>query len=485
MNYQFLLFMLPLSFSLLSFAINSGMVLAIVNILTNSIMLGVLGSAIMKAETHVGHIDVSPLDHLSLYGITTVVVISFLVSLYSLAYFRHQESRRDDFQIENVRKFYRLSGLLVASMLFACISADLGWTWMALEATTLIVSLSLGVFKRDANLESAWNYLIVCSVGLILSLMGIAILLVSIGGPLHTETSLNFSSFYGEGITFNPILVKAAFIFILVGLGTKMAIVPMHAWLPDAIQKSETPLAILLTCALKQVAFIFLLRLKFIVDYALGSQTYSASLLIFFGLLSVLASAIFMINQHDLKRLLAMSSVEAMGLALIAIGLPYKEAVIVALIFLFLQALVKASMFFLAGNIELVYGSSDFSRIGNTAKYLPTASSLLMLAMLATNGLPPFGLFLTKFTIIKYLTDYNPWLSLLLLMATVLVFGAFVYSFGRMLFYPPIYEHDLEESDYRSQFMFFAKFPVVLALSLASISFIFYGYIYDFLGASL
>ncbi len=481
MSYLTIVLALPILFAALAFCVGSTMTLGLVNILVNLAIVAVVFFMAFYGGHHIGHLSISQLDHLAIFSLAIVSLISLLVSLYSFAYFKYQCDRHEDFEIKNMQKFYSLSGLLLAAMLFASVANDIGWTWIALEMTTLIVALALGVFRRTVALESAWNYLIICSVGLILALMGIAILLVAVGGDINTESGLLFSSFFKPDLVFNPVLVKAAFVFILIGLGTKMALAPMHAWLPEAIERAEIPLAIFLCCALKQVVFVFLVRLKYIVDHALGSTDYTASLLIFFGLLSVVLAALFMINQHNLKRMLATSSIETMGIAAIALGLPYKEALVVGLIFLLLQSLIKAGMFFLVGNIQLVYGSVEVEEVGNTMKILPTASSLLIVSMLAINAFPPFAMFMTKFVLVKYLTTYNYWLSLLFLVAGVLVLGGYVFTFGRILFFKAPKQREWPNFDYKSNLMMFAKVPVLLSLALASASLIFYHQIFNYL----
>lgn len=459
---------LPIIPSLISLVSSSTLVLGISSIITNTALTLAFLSLIIEDWNICPLFKSIKLDLLSGYGLAIVISVSLLMSIYALGYFKQQE-KNDDFRNEGVKKFYFMSGLLLSIMIFTCISGDIGWSWIAIEVTTLLFAMLLGIFRKSLSLESAWNYLIICSVGLILALMGIVILLVSYSGISGEEISLKLSSFSSNLGNFDPLLVKVAFIFLLIGLGTKMALAPMHAWLPDAIEKAEIPLAVFLTCALEQVVFIFFTRLKFIVDQALGNSDFTSSLLIFFGMFSVILVSIFIINQYDLRRMLGNASIQSIGIACIALGLSTQSALVAGLSYLFFQSLIKSALFFLIGNVLLVYGSTKIKDIGFIIKRLPTTAIFLLIALLGVNAFPPFAVFNAKFTILKELIHYSIPITIVFLLTTTLIFASFVYSFCKVIFFEAEdgQKQQVSPINYKSNIMLYTKIPIALGLGLS------------------
>lgn len=287
--------------------------------------------------------------------------------------------------------------ILLATMDLVTLSQHMALLWAAIEATTLASAPLIYFYRRKAALEATWKYLLLCSVGIALALLGTFFLgIAGAEGPEGTP-SLMLSTLCQEAPSMVRPWMKAGFVLALVGYGTKMGLAPLHTWLPDAHSQAPSPVSSLLSGALLNCALLGILRF-YQISLASGDAQFARDMLLVLGFASLVVAAAFLIGQRDYKRLLAYSSVENMGIISIGIGLG-GAATFGALLHLVNHSLCKAALFLLAGNLLRNYGSTEASRVQGGLRHLPRTSVMLLVGMLAIGGAPPLGPFISELVI--------------------------------------------------------------------------------------
>ena len=305
-----------------------------------------------------------------------------------------RESAGDDsaFMPENI--FLGCLAAFLGSMTLVILSRNFGMMWVAIEATTLL-SAPLIIFHRNAeSIEAMWKYMLICSVGIGFALFGTMLMAHSSQLAIGNEAGLDFTALEKAREYFDPIWFKAAFVFILAGYGTKMGLAPFHTWLPDAHSEAPAIVSALLSGSLLNCSFIAILRFRAIAPTILAP--FCDNMMIALGLFSVAIAAIFIVRQHDFKRMLAYSSVEHMGLILILSALGSN----LLPVHLFFHSIIKMALFLLAGNILLAYGTRSIDKIHGMFSTLPTSSVLWVLGILMICGMPPSPLFITEYALV-------------------------------------------------------------------------------------
>lgn len=372
------------------------------------------------------------LDALSGFFICIISIVSFASSLYSTGYVRKDiaEGRVSD---KKASMYYVLFNLFCCSMFCVPMLNNLGLLWVAIEMTTLVSAFLVGFYNRKESVEAAWKYIIICSVGIIFALLGTILFsyaysLAGLGRSLYWTDAVAVAPFMDAGI------LKIAFIFVLVGYGTKAGFAPMHTWLPDAHSQAVSPISALLSGVLLKTSLYAVLRFGMVMIRA-GELSYFANLMTLFGMASLVISSGFVIVQKDIKRLLAYSSIEHMGIISLAFGLATPLAFAAGLFHAFNHAVTKSFMFFGAGNIVHAFRKGNMNAIRGVIKILPFTGVMVLLGVFALAGFPPFPVFFSEILILtaaflkgSYLTG-----SLLLLFLGI-VFAAFIYHFGKMLY---------------------------------------------------
>jgi len=372
------------------------------------------------------------LDILSAFFIFVISVVAFASALYSIGYIK-KDVEKNAVSERKSRAYYILFNLFCFSMLFVPVVNNLGMLWVAIEMTTLISAFLVGFYNSKESVEAAWKYIIICSVGIIFALLG-TILFYYAFSLLGGAKSLNWSDMAANAAAMDKNILKVAFIFILVGYGTKAGLAPMHTWLPDAHSQAVAPISALLSGVLLKTAIYAILRFGIIVIKGVGFA-YFANLMILLGLASLAISCGFILVQKDLKRLLAYSSIEHVGIISIGFGLGAPWAVIGALLHIFNHAAAKSLMFFGAGNIVSVYKKHNMNGIRGVISVMPFTGFMLLLGVFALTGFPPFSLFISELLIIiAAFTKGTYLIAALLLFFLAVIFGAFIYHFGKMLF---------------------------------------------------
>jgi len=316
--------------------------------------------------------------------------------------------------------------LLLAAMSLAILSRHLALQWVAIEATTLASAPLIYYHQNRRSLEAAWKYLILCSVGIAVALLGIFFLRMTIQDGSH---DLTLAALLERAGTLNHKWLSTAFIFMLVGYGTKMGLAPLHTWLPDAHSEAPSPVSAMLSGALLNCAFLGILRVQQICTAA-GMASFGGDLLILFGLLSMGLAGAFILRQADYKRMLAYSSVEHMGILALGVGLGG-----LGLFGSFLHAvnhsIVKAMLFLTAGNILSRFHTKDTMKIQGVCDALPISGALWITGFLAVTGSPPFGTFISEFTILRAVLAQGRWATAVLYVLFLLL--AFVGMTGIVL----------------------------------------------------
>ncbi|MDD5505602.1 MAG: hydrogenase 4 subunit F [Candidatus Omnitrophica bacterium] len=372
------------------------------------------------------------LDFLSAFFIFVISVVAFAVALYSVGYIR-KDVEGGVISGKKARVYYLLFNLFCLSMFMVPAVDNLGMLWVAIEMTTLISAFLVGFYNSKKSVEAAWKYIIICSVGIIFALLGTILFsyAFSISG---LSKSLNWSDIAPVAHILDKDILKVAFIFILAGYGTKAGLAPMHTWLPDAHSQAVAPISALLSGVLLKTALYAILRFGMIIIKSMGFA-YFAHLMILFGLISLAISSGFILVQKDLKRLLAYSSIEHIGIISIGFGLGAPLAIAGALLHVFNHALTKSLMFFGAGNIVSIYKKHNMNAIRGVIKALPFTGVMMFLGVFALTGFPPFSIFISEVMILAAaFTNGSYVIAALLLFFLSVIFGGFVYHFGKVLF---------------------------------------------------
>lgn len=393
----------------------------VVLFLTVIVVQGVLVQGVVVALKDWFHVDALAAVFLLIIG-----VVGFLVGLYSIGYIRN-DLQSGELKEEQISFYYGLFELFLFTMLLVVTANNVIIMWVAVEATTLGSAFLVGIYGHRSSLEAAWKYVMICTVGVAFGLYGTILVYSDAVNFLNQPgAAILWTEIVQHAQALDPTLLKMAFVFVLIGFGTKAGIFPMHAWLPDAHSEAPSPVSALLSGVLLNCALFVVLRFSIILDYGVGPDLPRAIFLVF-GMLSVVASSFFMFSQRDIKRLLAYSSVENIGLIVLGFGIGGPIGILAALLQVVNHGIVKALMFCTTGNILMKYHTRDLGKIRGMLRAIPLTSLMLMLGTLALIGTPPLNIFISKFTIIGAgFANGQIWLMILLLLALAIIFAAFV-----------------------------------------------------------
>ena len=369
-------------------------------------------------------------------GAIILLIIGFLcfaTTIYSVRYFR-EESAKQIVGFTRVKQYFVLLNLFVAAMVLATVASSPIFAWIAIEATTLSTAFLISFYHKPSSIEGAWKYLIINSVGLLLGFLGTLLYFTAVGVD-GAAGFVSWQTLLANASSLDPEIAKIAFVFVLIGYGTKIGLAPMHTWKPDAYSKAPNPIAVLLSGALFPVAFYLLLKFKTITDLSTLSE-FTDNFFILFGMLSIGVAAMIMFNARNYKRLLAYSSIENAGV--IALGFGFGGiAVFGAILHLIYHSLVKAVLFFSAGNFLLKFHSSKIRHVKGAVGILPYTSALFIAGFLIITGTPPFGIFLTKIYILSYGMETHPVVTFIAIFFMTIVFISFLKHVVAMLFGTP------------------------------------------------
>ncbi len=373
-------------------------------------------------------------DALSAWMVVLVAIVSFGAMLSAPGYFQ-RDLAAGAVTPGRVREFFVLTPLFTAGMMLVVLVNNLGVMWFAVEATALSSVLLVALYNRPTSLEAAWKYIMLGSLGLALALLGTVLMYAAAIGPAASEhlPSFNWSHLMILAPQLDPRLVRLAFVLALIGYGTKAGLAPMHTWLPDAHSEAPSPTSAMLSGVSLKIALYALLRFHMLATACLHSD-FSANLLLGFGLFSMLLAPPFILVQRNLKRMLAYSSLEHVGLICAGVGLNAPLAIFGALLHMGYHAVTKPVLFIAAGNIHQTFHTLELRRIGGVIRLLPVTGVLLALAAAAAAGLPPFGLFYSELTVLSGgLSAHHVGATALILIALVASFCGLLRQLTRVL----------------------------------------------------
>ena len=374
-------------------------------------------------------------DALSAWMVLLISAVSLGTSLYAGRYFR-RDLAAGAVTAGRVKEFYVLTPLFAGGMFLVVLANNLGMMWFALEATALSSVLLVALYNRKTSLEAAWKYVMLGGMGLVLALFGTVCTYAAAVGPNATERlpSFNWSNLMTVAAQFDPRLMKLAFIFVLIGYGTKAGLAPMHTWLPDAHSEAPSPTSAMLSGVSLKVAIYALLRFHILTSQCLGPE-FSRTFLLWFGLFSMFLAAPFILVQSNLKRMLAYSSLEHVGLICAAIGLNTPLTIFGGLLHMGYHALTKPVLFFAAGNIHQTFHTLKLRVIGpGVIQVLPVTVLFMGMAAVAAMGLPPFGLFYSELTVLSGgFAAGRTVISFLILALLIAAFCGILKQLGRIL----------------------------------------------------
>ena len=361
-------------------------------------------------------------DDLNKVFIVLTTFVGFTTSVFSASYIGH-EIEIGRLTPTFVRFYHAMYQTLMFAMNLALVANNIGLMWVAVEVATLITVLMVGIYRTHEALEAAWKYFILGSVGIALALFG-TILVYMAARPVIGEgtDAMVWTVLVARAAEFDPALLNVAFVFLLLGYGTKVGLAPLHAWLPDAHAEGPTPISAVLSGLLLNVALYALLRFKMIMAACEGAIA-PGPLMVVMGLISVIFAALMLYRRRDIKRMFAYSSIEHMGIIVFAFGMGGALANFAGLLHMTLHSLTKSAIFFAVGHIAQVKGTQKIADIGGLTVTNPVLGWGLVLGVVAIVGLPPLGIFMSEFLIVSSTFARQPWLTAILVLGILIALG--------------------------------------------------------------
>jgi hydrogenase-4 component F len=375
-------------------------------------------------------------DDLNKVFIVLTTFVGFTTSVFSASYIGH-EIEISRLTPRFVRFYHAMYQALMFAMNLALVANNIGLMWVAIEMATLTTVLMVGIYRTHEALEAAWKYFILGSVGIALALFG-TILIYMAARPVIGEgvDAMVWSALRSRAAQFDPALLNVAFIFLLLGYGTKVGLAPLHAWLPDAHAEGPTPISAVLSGLLLNVALYALLRFKMLL--ALNPAAIAPGpLMVIMGLMSCLFAAFMLYRRRDIKRMFAYSSIEHMGIIVFAFGMGGTLANFAGLLHMTMHSLTKSAIFFAVGHIAQVKGTQKIADMGGLTVTNPVLGWGLVLGVVAIAGLPPLGIFMSEFLVVSSTFAREPWLAIILALGILIALGGLFLRLNAIAFGAP------------------------------------------------
>lgn len=406
-----------------------------VTILGSVLVLGIVLKIIMIASKGAAlsyFNDFFYIDSLSILQLLIIAGINIIVSIYSYKYIQ-TEIEEKAISLKRGRLYYFLFNFFVFFMIFIAITNNIAAMWIGLEGTTLTTAFLIGININKNSLESAWKYVVICSIGIGIGLIGILIFANAYSNQDMNQI-LNWSYLVKNSSSQSAYAVKIAFTLIFVGLGTKAGLAPMHTWLPDAHSEAPSPVSAMMSGVLLNLALYVILRFYIIIKHIPGLEN-TKWLFIIFGCISLIISSFSILRQTNYKRLLAFSSVENIGIIALGLGIGSKIAVFAALLHSLVHAFGKSLLFLTAGNMLNAYKTKRIDKINALIKTMPINAVFLILGMLVITGAPPFPSFFSEYNIIVAAVENGNYIiTALYSFCLLLVFAAFLKVFIKVVY---------------------------------------------------
>jgi hydrogenase-4 component F len=360
-------------------------------------------------------------DAFNVYLVVLTAFVGLTTAIFSAPYMEH-ELRHGRLTSNRLRLYHAMYQGFMLSMFLVLTTNNLGLLWVAMEGATLATVLLVSLYRTPESIEAAWKYFILCGVGIAQALFGTVLLYFASGQLENGAGSLLWSVLYEHAHELNPTVLSLAFVFLLVGYGTKIGLVPLHNWLPDAHSEGPTPMSAVLSGLLLNDALYAVVRCKMLVDGA-TSAPMAGYLMMGFGLLSFLVAALFLHRQKDIKRLYSYSSIEHMGVMTFAFGMGGPLATFAALMHMTVHSLTKSAIFVTVGHAAQVAKTQQLDHIRGLIRTQPAIGWGLLVGTVAIAGFPPFGVFTSEFLVLTATMQQYPWLTPFLLLGIGIAFA--------------------------------------------------------------
>ena len=376
------------------------------------------------------------IDDLNVAFIVINALVGFTTSVFSASYIGY-EIESGHLRESYVRFYHAMYQAMMLGMNLALVSNNIGLLWVGVELATLTTVVMVGIYRTHAAIEAAWKYFILGSVGIALAFFGTTLVYVAaqptVGSGLE---AMAWTALLAGAASFDPGLLNLAFVFLLLGYGTKVGLVPVHAWLPDAHAEGPTPISAVLSGLLLNVALYALLRFKMLLSANSAALT-PGVLMAGMGLASVGFGALMLYRRHDIKRLFAYSSIEHMGIITFAFGMGGPLANFAGLLHMSMHSLTKSAIFFCVGHVAQIKGTQRMADIRGLTESHPALGWTLVIAVVAIAGLPPLGMFMTEFLIVTTTFERVPWVAVTVAIGMLVALGALLKHLQAVVFGDP------------------------------------------------
>ncbi|MDQ6969228.1 MAG: hydrogenase 4 subunit F [Mariprofundus sp.] len=403
------------------------------------------------------------LDAYNVFLVSLTAFVGMTTTIFSKPYMQH-ELEIGRVNERRIRLYHSMYQLFQFGMLLGFTTNNIGVLWVSLELATLATVLLVSLYRTPAAIAAAWKYFILCGMGIALALFGTILVFFTSSMVLgHGNEALTWSLLHANASDLDPAVMGIAFCFLMVGYGTKVGLVPMHAWLPDAHGEGPTPVSAVLSGLLLNLALYALVRFKMLVDGSTNTDM-AGHIMMGFGMISLLVAAMSLHKQTDIKRMFSFSSIEHMALMTFAFGLGTPLAAFAALLHMTVHSLVKSGIFFTVGHAAQMMGTQKMSDIRGLIYHYPGIGWGLLIGTAAIAGFPPFGVFMSEFLLFTATIESYPWLAAPLLLG-LLIGMAGLFRFVQPMVYgePPEHAKDVRVN----MIPVYVHFGLALLLGLA------------------
>ncbi len=406
-----------------------------ISLLTFLASLGLAAVVLEKGHLLIGG-GMFYIDAFNVYLLVLTAFVGLTTAIFSRAYML-DEMAHGRVNTKRLQLYHAMYQGFLFTMLLALSTNNLGILWVAMEGATLATVMLVSLYRTPESVEAAWKYFILCGVGIAQALFGTVLLFFAAERVVHhRDRALWWNVLYARADHLDPAVMSLAFVFLLVGYGTKVGLVPLHNWLPDAHSEGPTPISAVLSGLLLNVALYALVRIKMLADPTLGALP--GELMMAFGLLSFLVAVFFLHRQRDIKRLYSYSSIEHMGLMTFGFGLGVPLATFAALLHMTVHSLTKSALFVSAGHAIHLAGTQSMERIRGLIRAEPTVGWGLLIGTVAIAGFPPFGIFTSEFLLLLATLQSWPWLTLPLLAGLLIALAGLLRHVQPMVYGEPM-----------------------------------------------
>jgi len=373
------------------------------------------------------------IDAFNVYLIALTALVGLTTSIFSGPYMEN-ERRHGRLTGRRLQLYYAMYQGFMLAMFLVLTTNNMGFMWVAMEGATLATVLLVSLYRTPESVEAAWKYFILCGVGIALALFGTILLFIAAEQVQGLGSDgLTWTILFERASELDPAVLKIAFVFLLVGYGTKIGLVPMHSWLPDAHSEGPTPMSAILSGLLLNDALYAVVRSKMIIDKSLGTDE-AGILMMGFGLLSFLVAVLLLHRQRDIKRLFSYSSIEHMGMMTFAFGIGGSLATFAALLHMTVHSLTKSAIFVTVGHATQIAKTQRMQKIRGIISTQPGVGWALVIGTLAIAGFPPFGVFVSEFLVLVATMKNYPWLTLPLLFGIGVAFAGLFRNLHPMVY---------------------------------------------------